>query len=65
MSEKIRMNRAEEKKPIPTCPGGQLTRRDFLKGAIVAAAAMPVFGSEVSEKLSSSQLNRTLRPPRA
>jgi uncharacterized protein (DUF362 family) len=59
------MNRAEEKKPIPTCPGGQLTRRDFLKGAIVAAAAMPVFGSEVSEKLSSSQLNRTLRPPRA
>lgn len=32
----------ENSSKIPVCPGGQLTRRDFLKGMIAASVALPV-----------------------
>lgn len=32
---------------VPVCPGGQLTRRDFLKGAIAVASTLPLAGADL------------------
>ncbi|MCX7872446.1 MAG: DUF362 domain-containing protein [Verrucomicrobiae bacterium] len=48
---------------IPVCPGGQLTRRDFLKGALAVAATLPAISAEIKESQGKPQ-SFDLFPPR-
>lgn len=58
------MKREDKSERAPVCPGGQLTRRDFLKGAIATVAALPIV-SAAAEQARAIDTSSTINPPRS
>ena len=45
-------SKKEKPSKVPVCPGGLLTRRDFLKGVVAASTVFPVVAAQMDNKQS-------------